>query len=70
MKDNTRKYMLLTGKYLPEEDIESKDSLLFFKQYNEQRQVVYAETSTGYWFKKVYNKQGELIYYENSSKLR
>lgn len=61
MKDNNYKFMLLTGKYLPDEDIKDKVNYMFFYQYNGKGQIIYSENSVGGWCKKEYNSEGKLI---------
>lgn len=60
--------MLLTGKYLPDEDIVSNNnSLLSFSHYNEYENKTYYEDSNGTWVKYDYNDRGNLIHREVSN---
>lgn len=66
MKDNTYEFMILTGKYLPDENIQSNDPILFFNHYDPNGKEIYYENSDGYWSKTEYNEQGKVIYEEES----
>lgn len=70
MNRNTYVFMLLTGKYLPKNDIvfDELDKIYYFRIYNVKLQLIYFENSRGYWAKTEYNEQGQIIYYETSSK--
>lgn len=68
MKDNNYKYTLLTGKYLPDENIKYIGSWLLFNHFNEYGQKIYSEYSDGTWVKYDYNDRGNQIYLEDSHK--
>lgn len=68
MKDNTYEFMILTGKYLPDNNIlfDTFDKIYYFRIYNINSLMVYFENSDGYWVKKEYNYRGQTIYFETS----
>lgn len=68
MNTSHYKFMIRTGKYLPEENvINTGNDCYLYNKIDENNNLIYMESSSGFWAVRQFDSNNNEIYYKDSS---